>query len=94
VLLGDSAGGAERPLAERPRGRAPGELGEATKGIVQARGGRLSPAGGSAAGPPLVPGSVPGIVGGSAELRLSHGTRQRAALPQLGMPCTEDRDLQ
>jgi hypothetical protein len=44
VLLGDSAGGAERPLHERPRGRAPGELGEATKGIVQARGGRLPPA--------------------------------------------------
>ena len=36
VLLGDSARH-ERPLAEHSE-RAPGELGEATKGIVQARG--------------------------------------------------------
>lgn len=36
VLLGDSARN-ERPLAERAE-RGPGELGEATKGIVQARG--------------------------------------------------------
>ena len=35
VLLGDSARN-ERPLAERAE-RGPGELGEATKGIVQAR---------------------------------------------------------
>ena len=36
VLLGDSARN-ERPLAERAE-RGPGELGEATKNIVQARG--------------------------------------------------------